>query len=254
MKIAVAGGMGTVGRYVVEAANRAGHDVTILSRSTGVDLLTGVGLYTALDDVEVIIDTINTPRTSRAKATAFFTETTRHLQTAGAARSVDRLITLSIVGLERVTGYGYYQAKLEQEAAARSGPLPVSIVRATQFHEFPAQILARTQVGPFAVVPRMKIQPIAARTVGEILVDVATSTARPQTVEVAGPEPADLVDLARALIGHRGQRVAVISLRGTGVAGKSMNGGALIPTPDVRTIGPTFAQWLDSPDSAPSKN
>ena len=168
MKIAVAGGMGTVGRYVVEAANRAGHDVTILSRSTGVDLLTGVGLDTALDDVEVIIDTINTPRTSPAKATAFFTATTRHLQTAGAARSVDRLITLSIVGLERVPGYGYYQAKLKQEAAARSGPLPVSIVRATQFHEFPAQILARTQVGPFAVVPRMKIQPIAARTVGEI--------------------------------------------------------------------------------------
>ena len=84
--------------------------------------------------------------------------------------------------------------------------------------------------------------------------DAATSTARPQTVEVAGPEPADLVDLARALIGHRGQRVAVISLRGTGVAGKSMNGGARIPTPDMPTIGPTFAQWLASPDSAPSKN
>lgn len=89
MKIAVAGGMGTVGRYVVEATNRAGHNVTILSRSTRVDLLTG-GLDTALGDVEVIIDTIDTPGTSRTKATAVVTETTRHLQTAGAARSVDR--------------------------------------------------------------------------------------------------------------------------------------------------------------------
>lgn len=158
------------------------------------------------------------------------------------------------MGLERVPGYGYYQAKLEQEVAARSGPLPVSIVRATQFHEFPAQILARTQKGPFAVAPRMKIQPIAARAVGETLVDVATIPARPPTVEVAGPEPADLVDLARALIAHRGQRVAVIALCIPGAAGKSMNGGALIPTPDVRTIGPTFTQWLESPDSAPSKN
>ena len=33
-----------------------------------------------------------------------------------------------------------------------------------------------------------------------------------------------------------------------------MNGGALIPTLDVRIIGPTFTQWLDSPDSATSKN
>jgi uncharacterized protein YbjT (DUF2867 family) len=151
----------------------------------------------------VIIDTVNAPRMSRAKATAFFIETTRQLQTAGAAWSVDRLITLSIVGLERVAGHGYYQAKLEQEAAARSGPIPVSIVRATQFHEFPAQILARTHAGPFAVVPPMKLQPIAARTVGKVLVDVATSPASPQPVEVAGPEPADLVDLARALIAHR---------------------------------------------------
>jgi len=56
VKIAVAGGTGTVGRYVVEAAERAGHEVTVLSRSTGVDVLTGVGLDAALHDVEVIID------------------------------------------------------------------------------------------------------------------------------------------------------------------------------------------------------
>jgi len=59
VKIAVAGGTGTVGRYVVEAAERAGHDVITLSRSTGVDLLTGVVLDTALEDVEVIIGTIS---------------------------------------------------------------------------------------------------------------------------------------------------------------------------------------------------
>ena len=90
MKIAVAGGSGRVGRYVVEAAGRAGHDVTVLSRSTGVDLLSGVGLQAALANVEVIIDTINTSSTSRAKATTFFTEATRYLQTAGAALRVDR--------------------------------------------------------------------------------------------------------------------------------------------------------------------
>lgn len=252
MKIAVAGGTGTVGRHVVEAAERAGHEAVVLSRSTGVDLSTGVGLDRALDDVEVIIDTVNTPRTSRAAATAFFVETTRRLQEAGAARGVERLVTLSIVGLERVPGFGYYQAKLEQEVAARGGPIPVSVVRATQFHEFPAQILARSQAGPLALVPRMRIQPIAARTVGEILVEVATGAARPQAVEVAGPEPADLVDLARALIARRGQRVAVIGFRVPGGAGKAMKGGALIPGAGVRLGGPTFAEWLDSADGGGS--
>jgi uncharacterized protein YbjT (DUF2867 family) len=187
-----------------------------LSRSTGVDLLSAVGLQTALANVEVIIDTINTSSTSRAKATAFFTETTRHLQTGGAAQNVDRLVTLSIVGLERARSYGYYTAKLEHEAAARRGPLPVSIVRATQFHEFPAQIRARTQMGPFAVVPRMKIQPIAARTVGEALVDVATNPTDAQIVEVAGPEAADLVDLVRTLIAHWGQPVCHSTARAGG--------------------------------------
>ena len=109
MKIAVAGGMGTVGRYVVEAANRAGHDVTIVSGPTGVDLLTGVGLDTALDDVEVIIDAINTPGTSHAKATAVFTETTRHLQTTVAARSVDR--DRSPDGRRDLGGCGYQHSK-----------------------------------------------------------------------------------------------------------------------------------------------
>ncbi len=191
---------------------------------------------------------LNAPRTSRAAATTFFVDTTRHLHAAGAARGVERLVTLSIVGLERVPGYGYYQAKLEHEKAARAGPIPGSIVRATQFHEFPGQILARVQAGPLALVPRMKIQPIAARTVGEILVEEATGPARPDVVEIAGPEPADLVDLARALIAHRGRRVAVIPFRVPGGAGKAMQDGALIPTADVRIVGPTFAQWLDNAD------
>jgi uncharacterized protein YbjT (DUF2867 family) len=253
VKIAVAGGTGTVGRYVVKAAGRAGHDVAVLSRSTGVDLLSGVGLQKALANVEVIIDTINTPSTSRAKAAAFFTEATRRLQTAGAAQDVDRLVTLSIVGLERGRSYGYYAAKLEHEAAARSGPLPVSIVRATQFHEFPAQILARTQMGPFAVVPRMKIQPIAARTVGEALVDVATNPTGARILEVAGPEAADLVDLVRTLIAHWGPRVVVIPLHVPGAAGKAMRLGAMVPTPDVAITRPSFSQWLNSPD-CPTRN
>jgi uncharacterized protein YbjT (DUF2867 family) len=49
MRIAVAGGTGLVGRYVVQAARAAGHQTVVISRSAGVDLRTGTGLAAALD-------------------------------------------------------------------------------------------------------------------------------------------------------------------------------------------------------------
>jgi uncharacterized protein YbjT (DUF2867 family) len=125
------------------------------------------------------------------------------------------------------------------------------MVRATQFHEFPAQILVRTQTGPFAVVPRMEIQPIAARRVGETLMDVATNPTGPQTVGVAVPEAANLVDRARTFIAHRGQQAAVIPLSVPGTAGKAMKVGALLPTPDVPTTGPTLPNDSTAPTVHP---
>ncbi|MDR0359422.1 MAG: NmrA family NAD(P)-binding protein, partial [bacterium] len=40
MRIAVPGGTGAIGHHVVEASRAAGHEALILSRSTGVDLMT----------------------------------------------------------------------------------------------------------------------------------------------------------------------------------------------------------------------
>jgi len=187
MRIAVAGGTGTVGRYVVQAAEQSGHHVVVLSRRAGIDLQNGEGLAAALEGIEVVVDATNAGTTNQAKATAFFCEVSRRLQTVATAQGVTRLVTLSIVGADRVPGFGYYQAKLAHEAAALEGPLPATIVRATQFHEFPAQILGRTRMGPMAMVPRMRVQPIAARTVGEVLLEVAAGLPGQEMVEVAGP-------------------------------------------------------------------
>ena len=48
MKIAVAGGSGVVGRHVIAAATRRGHEAVAVARSTGADVLTGAGLDEAL--------------------------------------------------------------------------------------------------------------------------------------------------------------------------------------------------------------
>ena len=59
MKIAVAGGTGTVGRHVVAAARDRGHDVIVLTRAEGVDVTTGEGLSTALVGADAVIDVTN---------------------------------------------------------------------------------------------------------------------------------------------------------------------------------------------------
>ena len=47
-RIAVAGATGRVGRHVVDVLEAGGHDVVAMSRSTGVDVVTGDGLADAL--------------------------------------------------------------------------------------------------------------------------------------------------------------------------------------------------------------
>ena len=136
MRLAVAGGTGMVGRHVVEHARRAGHDVVVLSRSEGVDVRSGAGLADALRGVDTIIDVTNAGTTEQGAATGFFTEEADMLQRVGATRGVGHIVTLSIVGIDRAPA-GYFAAKLEHAAA--QGTVPVTIMRATQFHEFPAQ-------------------------------------------------------------------------------------------------------------------
>jgi uncharacterized protein YbjT (DUF2867 family) len=248
VKIAVAGGSGTVGRYVVESVTNAGHEAVVLSRSSGYDLVSGGGLDDALAGVEVIIDVSNPSTTNRAKASSFFTGVTKNLHAAGSRARVQRLVSLSIVGIDNFP-FGYYQAKLAQEEAVFTGPLPANVVRATQFHEFAAQILQLTKRGPFALMPMMRIQPIAARAVGQVLCDAALSTPSQRITEIAGPEVENLVAMSREILRARGSRAIVIPLHVPGSAGKMMRGGGQLPSSEVTLVGPTFVDWLLTPDA-----
>jgi uncharacterized protein YbjT (DUF2867 family) len=249
MRFAVAGGTGVVGRYVVEEAARAGHEAVALSRSTGMDLTSGVGLQHALEGVDVIVDATNGSVFNRKKAAQFFTTVTGHLHRAGAAAGVSRLITISIVNIDKVSGYPYYQAKLAHEEAAFNGPIPATVVRATQFHEFPAQIMQRTKAGPVAMVPNMVVQTVAARAVGRAVVAAAAAEQlEHKTIDVAGPEKAELVDLAKKIVKRLGRQVTVLSVPVPGRSGRAMRSGALTPGPGARIVGPTFEEWLAGDD------
>jgi uncharacterized protein YbjT (DUF2867 family) len=252
MRFAVAGGTGMLGRYVVEAAKAAGHEAVVMSRSRGVDVVTGAGLDAALTGVEVIVDAANTPNQSRAKATEFFEAVAGNLQQSGSRAGVKRIVTLSIVGIERVPKLPYYAAKLAHEAAARRGPLPVTVLRATQFHEFPIQVLQRIQIGPVTGVPRFRVQPVAARALGEVAVEVAADAGAGDFVNVGGPEGSDLVTLCREVVRHLRLPVKlVLPVPFPGPSGRAMRGGALclVDVADARVVGPTFSDWLAGPDA-----
>jgi uncharacterized protein YbjT (DUF2867 family) len=71
MRIAVAGATGNIGIRTVAALERAGHEVVRISRSLGVDLITGDGLEAALAGVEAVVDATSyetAPRDRRAGA------------------------------------------------------------------------------------------------------------------------------------------------------------------------------------------
>ena len=126
-----------------------------------------------------------------------------------------------------------------------AGPVPATVLRATQFHEFTGQVLARSR-GPLAVVPRMRIQPIAAREVANALVELAVNMLAGRVADLAGPPWHELVDLARRLVQARRSRQLSLAVRVPGTAGRAMAGGALLPI----QLGPrgrqSFDPWLEA--------
>jgi len=248
MRVAVAGGTGTAGSYALASAKANGHETVPISRATGVDLVTGSGLEAALEGVDVIIDAAGQRTWDQRKAEAFFTASARRLQQVGSQKGARMLVVLSIVGVDRVP-LGYYKAKLAHEAAALEGPLPVAVVRSAQFYELAAQMLSRTRFGPVALVPRMRSQPVAARTAGEVLADIATTSGGPSQVELAGPEQHYMPDVAQFVLRRSGKRTVVFPFSIRGEAGRALQGGALLPGPGARIAGPTLDEWLESEDS-----
>ncbi|MGI8334242.1 SDR family oxidoreductase [Actinomadura scrupuli] len=246
MRIAVAGGTGQVGKFVVDAVRAAGHEPTVISRSAGVDITTGSGLAEALQGTSAVIDVSNVTTTSRRKSVAFFEAGTRNLLGAGRAAGVSHHVALSIVGIDRVD-FGYYEGKRRQEELLLAGPVPASILRATQFHEFAIQVLERGG-GPFALVPRMATQPIAAREVAHALVELAVREPAGMAPDLAGPERRELTDMARQVLRARGGHRVVVPLRLPGAAGRAMAGGALLPAGPGPRGKQTFAQWLAGED------
>ncbi|KRB36498.1 SDR family oxidoreductase [Microbacterium sp. Root180] len=243
MKIAIAGGTGTVGRPTVDAVRAAGHEPVVLSRSGGVDLVAGDGLDAALEGVDAVIDTVNVSTLDADAATEFFTTATGNLLEAAHRARARHVVVLSIVGIDRMA-YDYYAGKVAQERVVEASPLPWTILRATQFHEFAGQLYDRAKLGPLHVAPRARVQPVAAREVGEHLAAIAAGPALGRARDLAGPREERLDDMVRSYARRTGHRGWVPSISLPGAQMKGMRAGYALPGADAVLGHQTFGEWL----------
>ena len=249
-KIAVAGATGRLGRPTVEILRERGHDVVPISRAGGVDVITGEGLATALEGVDLIIDAATGPSPDQKEATEFFTTAARNLQQAGAERGVEGILVVSIIGTDHFNT-GYNAAKVVQERIQLSGPVPARILRAAQFHEFVAELLEWGTQGDTARLPEMRTQLVAARTVAEALADLVDGAASAPignpVAEVAGPREENLLEVARLLAAERGNGLRIEAGEFFEDPEGLYPAGAVLPGPVAKLAGPTYEEWLSGP-------
>jgi len=245
--IAVAGATGRVGHHIVDVLEEQGHEVVAISRSTGVDVVTGDGLADALRGVDVVVDATSGASPDQRAATEFFTTATSNLQNIGAKAGVQRIVVISIIGIDRFTA-GYGAAKQAHERAMLAGPIPVTIVRASQFHELVSQLVEAGMQNGAVYLPKMRTQLVAARTVAETVAGVAIGASDESSpIEVAGPREEILVEAARLVVARRGESVPVEAVSNPDDPDDALyEQGALLPGPNAILAGPTFADWVAS--------
>lgn len=249
MRAAVTGGTGSIGRLVVDELVRRGDDVRILTRFAPaapvagathhtVDLRTGDGLAAALDGVDVVIDAAN----GRKAPAELLVGGSRGLGRAAAEAGVGHHLLISIVGCDAVP-MDYYRAKAEQERVVADGPVPSTILRATQFHTLLAGLFAgaaRFGVRPRAAVPLHLVDPavVAVR-----LADAVHAGPAGRLPDLGGPRRQSAAELADAWSRATGRGRIPLRVPVPGATGRALRAGALCAAVDG-TEGPDFATWL----------
>ncbi|MFJ9585714.1 SDR family oxidoreductase [Streptomyces acidicola] len=241
MKFAVIGGTGLIGSQVVKYLNAAGHEAVPHSKSTGVDVITGQGLDEAMAGVDVVVNLTNSPTFDEASP-AFFRTSMDNLLAAARKGGVGHFVILSIIGVDQVPELDYYRAKTLQEESLAAGPIPYSIVRATQFMEFMDAAMSWTSDGDTVRLPATPIQPIAAKDVAAAVAEVAAGTPLNGIHPIAGPELFSLDELGRITLAHKGDNRTVVTDPTAGMF--AVVKGDVLTDKDAHLAPTRYTDWL----------
>jgi uncharacterized protein YbjT (DUF2867 family) len=244
MKIVVIGGTGLIGSKLVHKLHDAGHEPLAASPDTGVNTITGEGLTDALEGAQVVVDVANAPNWDDAAVMDFFQTSSRNIVAAETAAGVSHHVALSVVGADRLAESGYMRAKVAQEETVAGGPVPYTILRASQFFEFIGRIADSSMNGDSVYLPPVFVQPESADDVATALADVAVTEPVNGIVELAGPEEFRLDELVRRVLSaNNDPRRVTVDIHAP-YFGAELDYFSLTPGGTARIAPTHFEDWL----------
>ena len=244
MKIVVIGGTGLIGTKLVNDLRQRGHEVLAASPKSGVNTFTGEGLTEALTGAQVVVDLANAPSWEDKAVMEFFQTAGRNLFAAEKSAGVGCHVALTIVGADRLPASGYLRAKVAQENLIKTSGIPFTIVRSCQFFEFAQGLVQSATEGQTVRLSPALMQPIAADDVAAALTDVVVAEPLNGTIEIAGPEPIRMDELARRFLSAtRDPRKVTTDVHAL-YFGTELNDQSLVPAGKARLGQTYFADWL----------
>src|SRR5918998_2657093 len=244
MKVVVTGGGGPLGGEVMSRLRSRQVRAVAASRRTGFALASGEGVREVLADADVIVHAATNFRFRKVDLDG----TRRIIRILQERSQPPHLIYVSIVGVDR-NPFPYYRAKYACELVLERSGLPVTVVRATQFHTLVRGLGELGARGPVALAPKgLTFQSCDHRWVAEelvplVLADIPLGYRR--TSDLAGPERTtfvEAVELARQSAGKGPSRL--ITLPAVGPILQAYAAGANLPGPDAKIGGVGYRTWL----------
>ncbi|MFJ8581447.1 SDR family oxidoreductase [Micromonospora sp. NPDC093277] len=247
MRVLVTGASGRLGRKVVPRLRDGGCTVRALSRRpredstvewTVADLATGEGLAAAVDGVAAVLHLASS---SARRTHAVDVLGTGRLVAAADRAGVGHLVYVSIVGVDRVP-LGYYRHKLAAEQVVAAGPVPWSVLRATQFLEFLEELLRGAgRLGPVIGDRAVLAQPVDSGEVADRLVAMLAAGPSYAVAEFGGPQVLRFDEAVRAWQAARRSHRPLLPVPIPGRLGRALRSGGL-----TTTVTPTGSRiWAD---------
>jgi uncharacterized protein YbjT (DUF2867 family) len=253
MKIVVIGGTGMIGSRLVERLRRDGHESLAASPDSGVNPLTGDGLSEALDGTHVVVDVSSSPAWDDATVVDLFQTSSRNLLAEETVARVRHHVMLSVVGSDRLPESDYFRAKAAQEEVVKRGPVPYTILRATQLFECIGNIADSSTDGDIVRLPPAFLRPEAADDVASALADIAVGSPLNDTVELAGPETFRLDELTRRVLTASEDRRRVRTDVRARYLGAEVDDRSLAPSDDARIASTRLEDWLSHSQITPTR-
>ncbi|MCK2217129.1 NAD(P)H-binding protein [Actinomadura sp. ATCC 31491] len=256
MRILVTGATGMLGRALVPALVKAGHQVRALSRTKREsrgnvewvwgDLFSGHGIPEAVAGVDAVAHLATSGRKGRGAADI---PGTRQLVLAARDAGIGHVLLTSMVGADRVP-VGYLTYKLEAERLVAGSGLGWTVLRSTPFQQWLHRRLRDYASLPVLPVdPSVLVQPVHTGEVAARAAELIAGAPLGAAVEFGGPQVLGHAELTRTWCRLHGLRRMFLPVRFPGRLHAAERAGDL--TTDATPAGTiTWRDFLAPPAPA----